>query len=111
MPAMGASRGSTRAECSSSPEAHGLRFRSLRTRRRSGVGRSAREITDAAMGVQAECVMLNKGPRILEAISVLDDILRRMERHHRKQRPLMPQLRAADYVHTKLTSPAARCQR
>jgi pyruvate kinase len=63
------------------------------------------------MGVQAECVMLNKGPRILEAISVLDDILRRMERHHRKQRPLMPQLRAADYVHTKLTSPAARCQR
>jgi pyruvate kinase len=45
-------------------------------------GRPSRaEITDAAMGVQAECVMLNKGPRILEAISVLDDILRRMERH------------------------------
>ncbi|MGZ4332541.1 MAG: pyruvate kinase [Solirubrobacteraceae bacterium] len=65
-------------------------------------GRPSRaEITDAAMGVQAECVMLNKGPRILEAISVLDDILRRMERHHRKQRPLLPQLRAADYVHTK----------
>jgi pyruvate kinase len=65
-------------------------------------GRPSRaEITDAAMGVQAECVMLNKGPRILEAISVLDDILRRMHRHHRKQRPLLPQLRAADYVHTK----------
>ena len=65
-------------------------------------GRPSRaEITDAAMGVQAECVMLNKGPRILEAISVLDDILRRMERHHRKQRPLLPQLRTADYVHTK----------
>ena len=64
-------------------------------------GRPSRaEITDAAMGVQAECVMLNKGPRILEAISVLDDILQRMERHHRKQRPLLPQLRAADYVHT-----------
>jgi pyruvate kinase len=64
-------------------------------------GRPSRaEITDAAMGVQAECVMLNKGPRILEAISVLDDILRRMERHHRKQRPLLPRLRAADYVHT-----------
>ncbi len=65
-------------------------------------GRPSRaEITDAAMGVQAECVMLNKGPRILEAISVLDDILRRMERHHRKKRPLLPRLRASDYVHTK----------
>ncbi len=64
-------------------------------------GRPSRaEITDAAMGVQAECVMLNKGPRILEAISVLDDILRRMERHHRKQRPLLPRLQAADYVDT-----------
>ncbi len=64
-------------------------------------GRPSRaEITDAAMGVQAECVMLNKGPRILEAISVLDDILRRMERHHRKRRQLLPKLRAADYVHT-----------
>ena len=65
-------------------------------------GRPSRaEITDAAMGVQAECVMLNKGPRILEAISVLDDILRRMERHHRKQRALLPRLRTADYVHAK----------
>ena len=64
-------------------------------------GRPSRaEITDAAMGVQAECVMLNKGPRIIEAISVLDDILRRMDRHHRKQRPLLPKLQAADYVHT-----------
>ena len=51
------------------------------------------------MGVQAECVMLNKGPRIVEAISVLDDILRRME-HHRKKRSLLPQLRASDYAHT-----------
>ena len=52
------------------------------------------------MGVQAECVMLNKGPRILEAIAVLDDILRRMERHHRKKRARLPRLRASDYVHT-----------
>jgi pyruvate kinase len=64
-------------------------------------GRPSRaEITDAAMGVRAECVMLNKGPRIIEAISVLDDILRRMEQHHRKKRSLLPQLRAPDYVHT-----------
>jgi len=64
-------------------------------------GRPSRaEITDAAMGVQAECVMLNKGPEILQAIGVLDDILRRMERHHRKKRWLLPQLHASDYVHT-----------
>ncbi len=64
-------------------------------------GRPSRaESTDAAMGVQAECVMLNKGPRIVEAISVLDDILRRMERHHRKKRSLLPQLQASDYAHT-----------
>jgi len=64
-------------------------------------GRPSRaEITDAAMGERAECVMLNKGPQIVEAISVLDDILRRMDRHHRKQRSLLPQLQAADYLHT-----------
>jgi pyruvate kinase len=64
-------------------------------------GRPSRaEITDAAMGVQAECVMLNKGPRIVGAISVLDDILRRMERHQRKKRSLLPRLGVAEYVRT-----------
>jgi len=64
-------------------------------------GRPSRaEITDAARGVQAECVMLNKGPHIVEAISVLDDILRRMERHQRKKRPLLPLLGVSTYVHT-----------
>jgi hypothetical protein len=29
--------------------------------------------------VQAECVLPNKDPRIAEAISVLEDILRRMD--------------------------------
>jgi pyruvate kinase len=63
-------------------------------------GRPSRaEITDAAMGVQAECVMLNKGPQIMQAIAVLDDILRRMERHHRKRRPVLARLGASQYVH------------
>jgi pyruvate kinase len=44
--------------------------------------------------------MLNKGPRIVEAISVLDDILRRMDRHHHKQRSLLPELHSSEYVHT-----------
>jgi pyruvate kinase len=52
------------------------------------------------MGERAECVMLNKGPRIVEAITVLDDILRRMERHQRKKRSLLARLGASDYVHS-----------
>jgi pyruvate kinase len=57
---------------------------------------SRAEITDAAMGQRAECVMLNKGPHILEAVEVLDDILRRMQAHQTKKRSLLRQLRLAD---------------
>lgn len=58
-------------------------------------GRPSRaEITDAAMGVRADCVMLNKGPHILEAMRTLDDILRRMQEHQTKKRPLLRALKA-----------------
>ena len=58
-------------------------------------GRPSRaEITDAAMGERAECVMLNKGAHILDAIRTLDDILRRMQEHQSKKRPLMRALKA-----------------
>lgn len=50
---------------------------------------SRAEITDAAMGERAECVMLNKGPHIHEAVRVLDDILRRMNSHQDKKRSLL----------------------
>ena len=43
------------------------------------------EITDAAMSVRAECVMLNKGEYITSAVSVLRDILYRMEAHQYKK--------------------------
>jgi pyruvate kinase len=49
------------------------------------------EMTDAAMSERAECVMLNKGPFIAEAITILDDVLTRMEAHQLKK---TPQLRA-----------------
>lgn len=53
-------------------------------------GRPSRaEITDAAMGERAECVMLNKGPHILEAMRTLDDILKRMQGHQSKKRSLL----------------------
>lgn len=58
-------------------------------------GRPSRaEITDAAMGERSECVMLNKGPYVLDAIHMLDDILRRMQAHQSKKRPLMRALRS-----------------
>ncbi|ATE60554.1 pyruvate kinase [Thauera sinica] len=55
---------------------------------------SRAEITDAAMGERAECVMLNKGPHILEAIRMLDDILKRMQAHQSKKRSLLRALGA-----------------
>jgi len=50
---------------------------------------SRAEVTDAAMSNRAECVMLNKGPFVVEAVQVLDDILRRMHGHQEKKRPMM----------------------
>jgi pyruvate kinase len=52
---------------------------------------SRAEITDAAMGERAECVMLNKGPFVLDAVTILDDVLSRMQAHQLKK---SPQLRA-----------------
>jgi pyruvate kinase len=56
---------------------------------------SRAEITDAAMGHRAECVMLNKGPHVLAAVSVLDDILRRMRTHQTKKRSMLRELHLA----------------
>jgi pyruvate kinase len=49
------------------------------------------EMTDAAMAARAECVMLNKGPHLLEAIDLLDTLLARMDSNQHKK---TPQLRA-----------------
>ncbi len=46
---------------------------------------SRAEITDAAMSERAECVMLNKGPFVLDAIAVLDDVVSRMQDHQQKK--------------------------
>ena len=46
---------------------------------------SRAEITDAAMADRAECVMLNKGPFLCEAVATLDDILQRMQGHQIKK--------------------------
>lgn len=61
---------------------------------------SRAEITDAAMGHRAECVMLNKGPHVLSAVRVLDDILRRMQSHQTKKQAMLRELRLAHAVPT-----------
>jgi pyruvate kinase len=43
------------------------------------------ELTDAAMGARAECVMLNKGPHILDGVDTLVDVVVRMETHQSKK--------------------------
>jgi pyruvate kinase len=59
---------------------------------------SRAEITDAAMGERAECVMLNKGPYLVEAVRTLDDILRRMEAHQSKKTPRLRSLRLSQLI-------------
>jgi pyruvate kinase len=46
---------------------------------------SRAEMTDAAMAERAECVMINKGPFVLDAIAVLDDVVERMQAHQHKK--------------------------
>jgi pyruvate kinase len=53
---------------------------------------SRAEVTDAAMSHRAECVMLNKGPYILEAVKTLADILQRMQGHQEKKRSMLREL-------------------
>ena len=57
---------------------------------------SRAEVTDAAAAQRAECVMLNKGPYILDAIQALDDILARMGEVQRKSRTLMRRIHSWD---------------
>jgi pyruvate kinase len=54
------------------------------------------EITDAGVGARAECVMLNKGPNIVETVRILHDILLRMQQHQIKKRSTFRRLRMAE---------------
>jgi pyruvate kinase len=55
---------------------------------------SRAEITDAAWADRAECVMLNKGPYVAEAVTTLSDILGRMDGHLVKKQALLRRLHA-----------------
>jgi pyruvate kinase len=56
---------------------------------------SRAEVSDAAMGSRAECVMLNKGPYILETLEFLADVLNRIEEHHHKKTSRLRRLQVA----------------
>lgn len=57
---------------------------------------SRAEITDAATAQRSECVMLNKGPHMPEAIKTLDDILARMGEAQHKSRTLLRHIHSWD---------------
>jgi len=53
---------------------------------------SRAEVSDAALAIRAECVMLNKGAHIIPTIELLQGVLQRMNSHHDKQHPSMRRL-------------------
>jgi pyruvate kinase len=53
---------------------------------------SRAEISDAVMAGRAECVMLNKGPHVIDAVGALDSILRRMDSFQHKKTSLLRRL-------------------
>ncbi len=63
----------------------------LESMAKSGIPSRA-EVSDAAMSVRAECVMLNKGPYIVETVRFLSGVLERMSAHQNKLSPMMRRL-------------------
>jgi pyruvate kinase len=53
---------------------------------------SRAEVSDAALSVRAECVMLNKGPYIVETVRFLSGVLERMSAHQNKLSPMLRRL-------------------
>jgi pyruvate kinase len=69
---------------------------------------SRAEVTDAAMSARAECVMLNKGPYVLNAVRFLDDVLRRMQDHQHKKASMMRRLSVCGLADAALEAGRAR---
>ena len=61
---------------------------------KTGVATRA-EVSDAALSVQAECVMLNKGPHILSAVRTLKEIITKMAAHSSKKKSTLRPLNVA----------------
>ncbi len=50
------------------------------------------------MAESAECVMLNKGPYILDTVRVLDSVLTQMAEHHLKKTATLRALHSWDHL-------------
>lgn len=69
---------------------------------------SRAEVSDAVMSARAECVMLNKGPYIVDAVRFLSGILERMEAHQSKKTSMFRRLSVSQWAgNGHLPSPAA----
>jgi pyruvate kinase len=55
---------------------------------------SRAEISDVVLAQRAECVMLNKGEYLVDALSIVDDVCRRMSHHQHKKTARLRALRA-----------------
>jgi pyruvate kinase len=77
----------------------------LETLAKSGLPARA-EITDAAMGHRAECVMLNKGEHVLDAVKTLAHLLQAEEPHHLKKRDVFRELTHQQGVFTNSKTPS-----
>lgn len=75
----------------------------LETLVKSGLPSRA-EVSDAAKGIRAECVMLNKGPYVAEALGFLRGVLTRMSAHQSKHRPLLRRLSVCLLPHANRTN-------
>ncbi|MFZ4639338.1 MAG: pyruvate kinase [Nodosilinea sp.] len=59
-------------------------------------GRPSRaEVTDTVFGSRAECIMLNKGPYIEQAMVFLQDVWQRMQAHQQKKSAMLRKLRVS----------------
>jgi pyruvate kinase len=66
----------------------------LETLAKSGIPSRA-EITDVIKSQQSDCVMLNKGPFIIDSINLLDNILKDMDPFREKSSKLTPAMKKA----------------
>ncbi|MEM7110217.1 MAG: pyruvate kinase [Bacteroidota bacterium] len=59
---------------------------------------SRSEITDAATSLNAECVMLNKGPYIIQAVNLLDYILKSLNKYREKNQDFYPAIEKRESI-------------
>ncbi len=59
------------------------------------------EVTDAAEGTGADCIMLNKGDYLVEAVTMLNNIIERMEPVQYKKTPLLGRINYTNITSSK----------